>query len=122
MILVDTSVWIDHLRVTEITLARLLEQGAVCMHPLIIGELACGNLHNRAMLLKLWHSLFSIDTVTHDESLYFIEAQQLMGKGIGYIDVQLIASIALQSGTQFWTRDKRLAAVAKQLGLDFSEY
>jgi predicted nucleic acid-binding protein len=80
-----------------------------------------GILHNRALFLKLWHSLFSIDTVTHSEALYFIEVQQLMGKGIGYIDVQLIASVSLQSDTQFWTRDKRLVTVVNQLGLHFPE-
>lgn len=80
MILVDTSVSVDHLRVADAKLAALLERGAVRMHPMIIGELACGNLKNRAELLSLWRNLPRIDAATDAEALYFLEQHQLMGK------------------------------------------
>ena len=86
------------------------------MHPLVLGELACGNLNNRSHLLKLWSDLSSMPTVNHEETLFFIEKNELMGKGIGYIDVQLLASVALDAGTKLWTKDKRLDALAIQLG------
>ena len=115
MILVDTSVWIDHLRQGVPTLGALLEASRVVTHPLIIGELACGNLKNRSELLRLWQSLPQLPEASHQEVLFFIEKNQLMGKGIGYIDIQLLASIALSGGTRIWTRDKRLDAVAQQM-------
>ena len=86
------------------------------MHPLVLGELACGNLKNRSQFLKLWSDLSSMPTVNHEETLFFIEKNELMGKGIGYIDVQLLASVALDAGTKLWTKDKRLDALAIQLG------
>lgn len=86
------------------------------MHPLVIGELACGNLQNRAQLLRLWQSLDSLAEVNHQETLYFIASNQLMGKGIGYIDAQLLASVTINTDTKLWTMDKRLAAIAVELG------
>ena len=105
MILVDTSVWRDHLRSESLVLSDLLRSSRVVMHPLVLGELACGNLNNRTELLKLWGGLSSMPTVNHEETLFFIEKNTLMGKGIGYIDVQLLASVALDTGTKLWTHD-----------------
>ena len=121
MILVDTSVWIEHLRSGNPLLAELLEQNRVVMHPMVLGELACGNLKNRQPLLQLWRSLDSLQAVSHDEALFFIEQHGLMSKGIGYIDVHLLASVALANGVKLWTRDKRLAHVAIELRYAWSE-
>ena len=118
MILVDTSVWVDHLRRDNPVLTALLEQNLVVMHPMVLGELACGNLQNRQELLHLWQRLESLQTVNHDEALYFIEQAGLMGKGIGYVDVHLLASVALADSTKLWTRDKRLARIA--IGLTYA--
>lgn len=121
MILVDTSVWINHLRNDCPALSALLDQNCVAMHPLVLGELACGNLQNRKQLLRLWQSLESLPVTSHEETLYFIEKNQIMAKGIGYIDVQLLASVTLAADTKLWTRDKRLAAVTKQFGHAWTE-
>jgi len=115
MILVDTSVWVDHLRSGDPVLSELLERSRVIMHPMVFGELACGYLQNRRQLLQLWQQLESLQPVSHDEALYFIEHHGLMGKGIGYVDVHLLASVAITAGVKLWTRDKRLASVAAQL-------
>lgn len=121
MILVDTSVWIDHLRVADKRLAALLGRGEVVMHSMIIGELACGNLQNRTQLLSLWRNLPSIGEATHHEALYFLEQNRLMGKGIGWVDLHLLAAVALSGDKLLWTRDKRLADLAVAIGLGFSE-
>ena len=121
MILVDTSVWVDYLRGNCPQLAKFLEKNQVVMNPLIIGELACGNLKNRAKLLSLWKSLETTPTATHDENLFFIEDNRLMGKGIGYIDIQLLATTKLSPGLKLWTHDKRLANIAEQMGCKFDE-
>lgn len=115
MILVDTSVWIDHLRAGDTQLAHLLKQQQVIMHPMVLGELACGNLKNRHKLIKLWQQLPSIKEARHHEVLYCLEQRQLMGKGIGYVDLCLVTATLLSPGTQLWTRDKRLAAIAANL-------
>jgi predicted nucleic acid-binding protein len=120
VILVDTSVWIDHLRSGEPSLAAALEGGRVMMHPFVLGELACGNLENRGEVLKLLGDLPAAPTATDPEALEFIERRALMGRGIGYIDVHLLASIALSGDARLWTRDRRLAAVATELGVAFS--
>jgi len=117
MILVDTSIWIDHLRKGNEILASLLINSQVVMHPFVIGELACGNLKNRKSLLRLLQNLPETRVTSQDETLFFIERQALMGTGIGYIDVHLLAATALDGGTRLWTRDKRLHAVARELNL-----
>ncbi|HUP61283.1 MAG TPA: PIN domain-containing protein [Thermoanaerobaculia bacterium] len=117
MILVDTSVWIDHLRKGVPALAEALERGDVTTHPFIIGELACGSLKDRRQLLDLLAALPSAVVAADDETLLFIEERRLMGKGIGYLDAHLLASTALTAYTRLWTRDKRLAAVAIDLRL-----
>ncbi|MEA3410847.1 MAG: type II toxin-antitoxin system VapC family toxin [Pseudomonadota bacterium] len=116
MILVDTSVWIDHLRRGDKMLARLLEHNRVGMHAMVLGELACGNLRNRPQLIKLWDDLEFLPEASHHEAMYFLEKHRLMGKGIGYIDVHLLASATLATGAKLWTRDKRLASIAEELG------
>lgn len=115
MILVDTSVWVDHLRKTVPALAEALESGDVMTHPFVIGELACGNLRNRDEILGLLTALPSAVVATHEETLLFVERRRLMGKGIGYVDVHLLASVALTAGARLWTRDRRLGAVAADL-------
>ena len=120
MVLVDTSVWIDHLRRTSSGLAGLLEDGEVVIHPFVIGELACGNLANRREILSLLHSLPAIQRVEDDEILFFIEQHSLAGRGLGLIDVHLLAASKI-SEHPLWTRDKRLKASAETLGLCFGQ-
>ena len=121
MILVDTSVWVDHLRDGTPALAAALEQGRVLTHPFVLGELACGKLKNRGEVLLLLGELPAAPMATDPEALDFIERRALMGRGIGYVDVHLLASVALAGTSQLWTRDKRLAAVAADLELAYAE-
>ncbi len=121
MILVDTSVWIDHLRSGETLLADILESMEVIMHPYVLGELACGNLQNRRETLRLLGNLPMAPTATERETLGFVEHRALIGRGIGYIDVHLLASTMLNGDTKLWTRDKRLAKTAEELELAFDE-
>ena len=116
MILVDTSVWIDHLRRGDPQLVFALDAGEVLTHPFVIGELACGNLSARGAILGLVRKLPAAQMATGDEVSDFIERRNLMGRGIGYVDVHLLASIALTAGARLWTRDKRLGAIAVELG------
>ena len=117
MILVDTSVWVDHLRAGNVALADELGAGRVLTHPFVIGELACGNLRNRREVLDLLGKLPSVPTATHAEALGFLERRALMGRGIGFIDVHLLASVALAAPVRLWTRDRRLAQLAAELHL-----
>jgi len=105
MVLVDTSLWVDYLRHGDAVLADLLSRGLVCIHPMVIGELACGNLKNRVKLLALWQDLPRVTEASHSEVLVLLEQKQLMGKGIGYIDLHLLASTYLSATTQLWTLD-----------------
>lgn len=120
MILVDTSVWIDHFRKKEATLVELLLSGQVMMHLWIMGELACGNLRDRKNILALLSALPKVHTTTTDEVLFFIEQHSLMGRGIGYVDVHLLAAVRL-SGVWLWTHDKRLLSIAKDMHLAYTE-
>jgi len=114
-VFVDTSVWVDHLRRGEPLLQDFLASGQVTTHPFVIGELACGNLSNRGELLALLSELPLVTIATNEEVMHLIERQKLNGKGLGWIDMNLLAS-ALISRIPLWTRDRRLAAVAKTLG------
>ena len=114
MILVDTSVWVDHLRHGEGLLHDLLSSGQVVTHPFIIGELSCGNLRHRSDILGLLEALPQVDLASHAEVLHLVNARGLHGKGLGWIDVHILAS-SLLSRTALWTKDRRLAAVAKAL-------
>ena len=120
MILVDTSVWVEHLRSGMAALAVELDAGRVLTHPLVIGELACGSLRNRREVLGLLGRLPAAPTATHAEALSFLERRALMGRGIGFVDVHLLASAALAAPVRLWTRDRRLAAVATELDLLWS--
>lgn len=116
MTLVDTSVWVDHLRRGHTRLRQLLEDGEVCCHPFVMGELACGNLRHRTTLLSLLSSLPRASVADHAEALQLVEVRGLHGRGLGWIDVHLLAS-SLLTGCGLWTLDRRLAAAARELGL-----
>jgi predicted nucleic acid-binding protein len=121
VILVDTSVWIDHLRKTEIGMRRLLGMGQVLSHPLVIGELAMGSFKRRDLLLSELGDLPKAKIAEHDEMLQFISRHALFGLGIGYIDAHLLAAVRLVPGTLLWTRDKRLLEIASKLRLAAAE-
>lgn len=118
MILVDTSIWIDHFRKGSDDLAALLNKVEVATHPFVIGELSCGNIKNREGILSLLNELPKVTVAEHEEVLELIESRKLMGNGIGWIDAHLLAS-SLLSGTPLWTADKRLRSVSAILGVLF---
>jgi predicted nucleic acid-binding protein len=117
LILVDTSVWVDHLRKADAPLATLLEQGRVATHPFVVGEIACGSLRNRPLILELLQDLPGVVVAENDEVLGFMARHRLHGRGIGYVDVHLLAAVALTPGSVLWTRDRRLHAAAHELDL-----
>ena len=116
MILVDSSVWVDHLRANDQTLANLLENGQVLAHPFVIGELALGNIRQRSNLLADLRDLPQAEVASDHEILRFIEQHELFGLGIGYVDVHLLAAVRLTLGASLWTRDEHLLTVASHLG------
>ena len=118
MVLVDTSVWVSHLRDGNIILEELLGNGDVTCHEFIIGELACGNLKNRDTLLSLFNDLPLVETVDFSEALLFIEKNKLTGKGLGFIDVHLLASAVLNN-VPLWTLDGKLKKAAFALGIGY---
>jgi predicted nucleic acid-binding protein len=117
VILVDSSVWIDHLRRSDDLLIHALEEGDVITHPFVIGELACGNISNRGEILRLLEDLPRARAATHEEVMAMVERRHLMGIGIGYVDAHLLAATALTPSTTLWTRDRKLLGAAQQLGL-----
>jgi predicted nucleic acid-binding protein len=117
MILVDTSVWIDHLHQTDATLVGLLEQAQVCTHPMVIGELALGSLRNRAVVLELLADLPGTPVAAHAEVLHLVESHTLHGRGLSVVDAHLLASSRLGGNHQLWTRDRRLKAAARRLAV-----
>jgi len=117
VILVDTSVWVDHLRVGDEELAALLDDGEVLIHPFVIGELALGSLPERNQYLAMLDQLPRVTSVTDEEVLRLVERQRLFGRGIGFIDAHLLAALGLTPAAVLWTRDRRLAETANQLGL-----
>lgn len=117
MVLVDTSVWIDHLRVAQTDLASELDAGQVLIHPFVVGEIALGSLSQRALVLEALSQLPQAVIAHDDEVLEFVERQTLHGCGIGFLDAHLLASVRLTPGASLWTRDKRLQAAAQRLGL-----
>ena len=119
MVLVDTSVWVEHFRRGVPELARLLDGGLVVCHPFVLGELAGGNLKNRREILELLQTLCTCPAATHEEVLSFIEAHHLMGRGLGYIDTHLLASAKL-SGIPLWTLDRSLSTSAYDLHMAYS--
>ena len=117
MILVDTSVWVDHLRADDQALAALLDASAILVHPFVIGELALGNLRHREIVLNALSDLPHASAATDLEVLHFIDRHTLFGRGIGYVDGHLLAAVQLTAGAELWTKDKRLHGVAIELGL-----
>ncbi|MBW1781550.1 MAG: type II toxin-antitoxin system VapC family toxin [Deltaproteobacteria bacterium] len=118
MVLVDTSVWVSHLRDGNSALADLLNDGRVLCHPFIVGELACGNLKDRGVILSYLQLLPMSMEAEHHEVLSLIENHRLMGKGLGYVDVHLITSAVL-TGVPVWTLDKKLARAADSLHIKY---
>jgi hypothetical protein len=121
LILVDTTVWVDHLRRGDPGLVDLLERSAVVMHPFVVGEIACGSLRDRQSILELLQDLPAAVVAHGDEVLHFVERHALHGKGIGYVDVHLLASVALTEGAGLWTRDLKLRRMAAALGRAYPE-
>lgn len=117
MILVDTSVWIDHLRVGDDALSRLLTGGRVLGHPFVTGEVALGNFGQRDVVVRALRQLPQAVVASDAEVLHLINRQALFGRGIGYVDAHLIAATRLTPDVALWTRDMRLHAVATQLAL-----
>ena len=120
MVLIDTMVWIDHFHSNDEHLSMLLANEQVVMHPMVIGELAMGNLATRQRTLEDFAKLPEISVATHEEVLFFIEHHQLMGTGISYIDAHLLTASVLHGATQLWTRDRRMMAAATELGINFA--
>lgn len=118
MILVDTSIWVEHLRRGHSGLAARLEGAQVVTHPFVIGELACGHLKDRREVLDLLGALPPAEIAQHGEVMTFVEHHRLMGAGLGWVDVHLLASAVL-SGAPLWTSDARLRRAAAKLGVSF---
>ena len=116
MVLADTSVWIAHFRAAQPGFEDMLSDGLILMHPFVVGELACGNLKNRARILDDLKALPRAKRASDEEVMYLIQDRNLSGRGLGWTDAHLLAA-ALLSRSVFWTVDKRLAAAASDLGL-----
>jgi len=114
VILVDTSVWVEHLRKGSPALKELLQKGLVLVHPFVIGELACGNVQNRDEIMRLLQSLPRAKQAENEEVCHILEQGKLYGRGLGWIDVHLLASVLI-SGCGLWTLDRRLHRVADEL-------
>ena len=121
MILVDTSVWIDHLRRPEQSLLEQLRANNVLTHPLVVGELACGNLPDRAAFLRNMDAMPEIGEGTHREVRDLIESASLMGRGIGLMDAHLLYSVLNREGALLWTRDQRLNRIAQELSVSYAD-
>lgn len=119
MVLIDTSVWVDHLQRGNAELADLLNRAQVLTHPFVIGELALGSLQQRSTILEALQNLPACTTATDAEVLNFIDANALHGIGIGYVDAHLLAATRLTPAAKLWTLDKRLQSAAARLGLSF---
>jgi predicted nucleic acid-binding protein len=118
MVLVDTSIWVSFLNSGNDRLQELLEEGKVIAHPIIIGELACGNLKNRNEILSLLETLPAAISAGHGEVIQFIEIHRLMGLGLGYIDIHLLAAARL-TGVLLWTADRNLMEAAARFGIAY---
>lgn len=118
MILVDTSVWIDHLHRSEPELVALLGADEIGCHPHVIEELALGSIKRRTALIELLGSLRSFPALTHEEAMALVNGRRLWGRGLSAVDVHLLGSVALVGGARLWTRDQRLAAACRDVGVD----
>ncbi|QGK69980.1 VapC toxin family PIN domain ribonuclease [Allosaccharopolyspora coralli] len=119
MILVDTSIWIDHFRSGDAELSRLLDNNAILGHPWVTGEIGLGNLRHRDEVIGLLRGLPRASVADEDEVLKLIDREALYGAGIGYVDAQLLAASRLTPDARLWTRDKRLLNVTARMELDF---
>jgi predicted nucleic acid-binding protein len=119
MILIDTSIWIDHLHRTEPDLVELLDAELVAQHPMVVGELALGTLRARAVVLEHLRLLPSAAVASHAEVDQLVEARRLYGRGLSLVDAHLLASVLLGPRDRLWTRDKRLHHAAQELGVAF---
>jgi len=117
MILVDTSIWIDHFRTSEPQLVSLLSRNEVLSHHFVVGEIALGSVAKRADVLRYMTNLPLSLAATHDEVMTFIDRHQLANTGLGYVDAHLLASAALTTGAALWSRDKNLRAAAARFGV-----
>lgn len=122
MILVDTSVWIDHFHAAESGLVNLLGRDEIGCHPLVVEELALGSIKKRAEVLELLGQLRACPILTHDEVMNLIASRRLWGRGLSAVDVHLLGSVALSPGAKLWTRDKRLNVVSRETGIDFVDH
>jgi predicted nucleic acid-binding protein len=119
VVLVDTSVWAQHMRHEVAALSALLEAGEALTHPFVIGELALGNLQNRDIVLADFRLLPQAVLAAHDEVMALVERNRLFGRGIGFVDAHLLAAARLSQDAFLWTFDKKLAAAAVRLGLAY---
>ena len=116
-VLVDTNIWIDHLRKTEPVLVDLLERDQVCIHQSVITELALGNLKNRSFFLKMLERLMIVRNVDDQGVRHLVEERRLWGRGLSAVDAALLASVVVTPGVSLWTRDKRLRQAARDVGV-----
>ena len=116
-VLVDTNIWVDHLRKTEPVLVDLLERDQVCVHQSVITELALGNLKNRSIFLKALERLMIVRNVDDRDVRHLVEERRLWGRGLSAVDVALLASAVVTPGAALWTRDKRLCQAARDMGV-----
>jgi predicted nucleic acid-binding protein len=120
VILVDSSIWIDHLNVPDTELSDLLGRARALIHPFVIGEIALGSLRDRERLIGELTAIKQALVAEHDDVMTLIERHALGGTGIGYVDAHLLASVLLSPGLTLWTRDKRLAAVASRMSVGYA--
>lgn len=121
MILVDTSIWIDHLRRADRRLEQLLESGDVVCHPFVIGEIACGSLAQRQRVLGFLAQLPQLPVAQQSEAMWFLDRHGYYARGLGWVDVHLLASASIAMETWLWSRNRRLAEAAADLGIDGSD-
>ncbi len=119
-VLVDASIWIDHLRAANTDLVGLLANRSALGHPWVIGEVALGSLADRAGTIQLLTELPPATTATHAEAMAMISEHRLFGRGLGYVDTHLLAATRLTTGARLWTRDRRLREAATDLGVAFT--
>lgn len=118
-VLLDTSVWIRHFRESNDEVVQLLEEQQVVIHPFVVAEIACGSLKKRSDTLGYLKALPTLSIVTIDEVLTFIESREIFSKGVGFVDVQLVASVLISGDVSLWTADNRLEAIAIELGVSY---
>jgi predicted nucleic acid-binding protein len=119
VILVDTSIWIDHLHASEPALVELLGADEVGCHPYVIEELALGSIKQRAVVLDLLESLRQFPALSHSEVMSLVSARPLWGRGLSAVDAHLLGAVSLVGGARLWTRDKRLIPACRDVGVGY---